>query len=126
MISFLGFEQTTSSLVVLFSMDAIKLYERVDRIRQERGLSLYKLSIEAGVSLCTLRNWRDRGSFPTLGTLDALCQALNIPVIQLLNDKEVEGLTEEEKLLLERYHFLDKDQKQAVMSLLANMNRKYQ
>ena len=111
---------------LVLSMDAIKLYERVDRIRQERGLSLYKLSIEAGVSLSTLRSWRDRGSFPTLGTLDALCQALNIPVIQLLNDKEVEGLTEEEKLLLERYHFLDKDQKQAVMSLLANMNRKYQ
>ena len=67
-----------------------ELYERVDKLRREKGMSVNELSSAAGISHSTLNSWKLRGTMPKLDVLDGICYALGIHLMTLLYDMDIE------------------------------------
>lgn len=99
-----------------------EIYDKVDRLREERGWTIYQLAMKAGVAPTTIYNWRDRLSSPTLSLLDAVCCAFGITVIDfLLNDDKLTALTEEQKDVLKLWNSLSDEQKESIVNLMKSM-----
>lgn len=105
--------------------DGKVIYDKVNKIRKEKGLSLYKLAEKSGVSKSALYNWRDKESIPSLILLDSLCGALEISIIDfLLDGDELMSLTEEQKTLLDELGTLSSSQRKALINLVKEFKRK--
>lgn len=100
-------------------MDTAK---RISQLLEERGWTKYKLAIEAGLSQSTIANLFRRNNTPILSTLEAICKAFGITVIQFLSEGEdVPGLSEEQKELFVRWSTLTKEQRSALLELMKTM-----
>ena len=72
-------------------MDTIK---RVYEIAEERGLTMYQVSQQAGISYSTIQTTKKRGGQLTIDTIERICDGLGIPLISffdLSNEKQQEG-----------------------------------
>ena len=101
-----------------------ELYERVDKLRREKGMSVNELSSAAGISHSTLNSWKLRGTMPKLDVLDGICYALGIHFMTLLYDMDIENISADEVELLALWKPLDKTQKEAVLTMMKAMNAK--
>ena len=101
-----------------------ELYERVDKLRIEKGLSVNDLSTKAGISHSTLNSWKLRGTMPKLEVLDGICYALGTHLAALLYDMDFENITQDEIELLAYWKPLDKVQKDAVIAMMKAMQTK--
>ena len=97
-------------------LNSMELYEKIEKIRIQKGMSVAKLNKAAGISHSTLSSWKYRQTMPKLETLDSICFALGISLAELLYDIDSDKLTGEEIELLAYWKQLDKEQKQALMS----------
>ena len=99
-----------------------EIYEKVDKLRQQRGWTVYELAMKAGISPQTLYNWRNRLSSPSLTLLDAVCYAFGITVIDfLLDNDELVNLTNEQKELMSLWNTLSAEQKKSIITLMKSM-----
>ena len=97
-------------------LNAMELYEKIEKIRIQKGISVAKLNKAAGISHRTLSSWKTRQTMPKIESLDSRCFALGISLAELLYDIDSDKLTGEEIELLTYWKQLDKEQKQALMS----------
>ncbi len=77
-----------------------ELYDKVEKIRIQKGMPVAQLNRLAGISHATLNSWKIRGTMPKLDVLEGISLALEIPLAALLYDVEVDKLTGEEIELL--------------------------
>lgn len=94
-----------------------ELYDKVDRLRIEKGLTQNKLSELAGISHGTLNSWKTRGTMPKYDVIDGICYALGISPITLLYSEDLENLSEDETELLLHWRTLSKEQRGAFLNL---------
>lgn len=94
-----------------------ELYDKVDKLRIEKGLTQNKLSELAGISHGTLNSWKTRGTMPKFDVIEGICYALGISPISLLFSEDLENLSEDETELLLHWRTFSKDQKQAFLDL---------
>lgn len=66
-----------------------EIYNRVEKLRKEKGLSVNELSTAAGISHSTLNSWKIRGTMPKLEILDGICYALGTHLAALLYDMDI-------------------------------------
>lgn len=93
--------------------------KRIEKLRKERGWTVYKLSMEAGVSQSTLATIQQRKTPPKIEILQNLCEAFKITLAQFfLEDEETEIVTEEEKKLLTAYRKLPFKKQKALLELV--------
>ena len=97
-------------------LNSMELYEKIEKIRIQKGMSVAKLNKAAGISHSTLSSWKTRQTMPKIESLDSICFALGISLTEFLYDIDSEKLTGEEIELLTYWKQLDKEQKQALMS----------
>jgi len=103
-------------------MESLEIYGKVDRLRKDKGWSINYLSTQAGVSHNTLYTWRTRQTMPSIEVLQALCDALQISIVQLFSTaEEAAELPQEHKRLLENWSTLDRKQKELVMNLIISI-----
>ena len=98
--------------------DSKALYEKIDAMRKEKGLSINGLAQEAGISAMALYHWRERRSSPTLSVLDALCSALGTTLINFLMD---ENDISENKELISVWNRLSREQQKSMIALMKSM-----
>lgn len=104
--------------------DGKMLYEKVNKLRKEKGWTLYKLAEQAGVSKSALYNWRDKQSVPSLIVLESLCGALEISIIDFfLDGDELMSLTQEQRTLLDELGTLSSSQRKAIINLIKEFKR---
>jgi transcriptional regulator with XRE-family HTH domain len=105
----------------------IDILERIKKLMQARGWTVYKLSLESGITESTLSNMFKRNSSPNIKTIKDICQAFNITLEEFFNESE-EYDDEKEELLISSYRQLNEVEKSAVYnlanSLLENHSRK--
>lgn len=89
-----------------------------------RGWSYYRLAKESNIPWSTVRNMFERGTEPTLPTLEALCGGLGITLADLLVGYSVAELSDEQKELLENWDKLCAEDKKLCLELLRSLNRK--
>ncbi|MFT3952295.1 MAG: helix-turn-helix transcriptional regulator [Oscillospiraceae bacterium] len=93
--------------------------ERIKKILDERGWSMYKLSKISRVSQSTLSNMFNRNNDPSISTLEEICKGFGMTLSQFFADEDdMVSLDKEQKEMLEKWSSLSSDQKNALLKLL--------
>lgn len=93
--------------------------QRIRELMRERGLTEYRLALDSGLSKSTISAMLHRDTAPSIPTLEAVCRVLGISVSQFFAE---EGnsltITEEQRLLLQRYAQLTDSQKKIIQQTM--------
>lgn len=100
-------------------MDAL---QRLNRLLDERGWSVYRLAKNCGLSESTLANVFKRNTVPTITTLERICDGFGITLSQFFAEGEMVELTPELKELFDNWVNLTVEQKEAANQMLRAMN----
>ena len=86
--------------------------DNILRLREKKGWSEYKLSVESQVPQTTISSWYNKkNSYPTLPSLNKICDALNVTMSELFsNDESKIDLTKEQLALVNASKKLSKAQ----------------
>ena len=89
--------------------------KRIDMLRSERGWSLYKLSIETGISHSSFERWLYKsGSYPTIPKLLMICDAFGMTLLEFFSVCGFKECTEERKELLNKWLLLTPEQRYSI------------
>lgn len=91
---------------------------KITELREKRNWSIYQLAQKAGLSSKALYRWYNGETTPTLKTLEAIAQVLEIPLYELFIDNNAKLLNEEEINILNKWAKLTPQQKDAVNKIL--------
>ena len=94
------------------------ILEKLDKLRKEKGFSIFKLTELAGLSENTVYNWYNKGSRPTIEALKAVCDVLNISLSCFFAESLNESISAQEEELLILFRALTPDQKELCIRLL--------
>ena len=95
-------------------MDVI---ERIEKLRKERGWTVYMLALESGVTHSTLATMYQRNTPPKIETLQLICEAFGITLAQFfLEDEKVEILSAKEKEFLTAYRKLPENKQKSIIN----------
>ena len=92
--------------------------KRIRELMEERGWTDYRLAKEANLSHSTVTNMFNRNNAPTLPTLEAVCQAFGITLVQFVANEDEMTLTEEQQMLFAKWSTLTERQKQILLELM--------
>ena len=93
--------------------------KKIEKLRFERGWSMYELAQEAGITQSTLTSMIKRGNPPKIDTLENICEAFGITLAQFfMEDEQLEALSKGEKELITSYRKLSSNKQQALLELL--------
>ena len=102
-------------------MDVIK---KLNELRLERNLSVYRLAELSGLNQSTLANIFSRGTIPSITTLEAVCETLGLTLSQFFAEGESGVLlTKEEAELVKNYQKLPQDVKKSVFDIIKTISQ---
>ena len=101
-----------------------EIYDKIEKLRLEKGMTVSQLNKLACISHCTLNTWKTRQTMPKIEVLDSLCYALGTTISAVLADIDCDKLAGDEYELLSLWRSLDKEQKNAIMTTIKTMARK--
>lgn len=100
-------------------MDVI---ERVQKLREKKGYSVYRLAKQANLPYTSVTNMVKKGTVPSVYTLEKICNGLDITMAQFFSeDEELRSLTENQKLMLEIFDSLDSDDQKYLLAYAKGM-----
>ncbi len=96
------------------------ILERILQLREEKGWSEYKLSVESGIPQSTISSWFRKKAQPSVQSLQAICDACGITLSQFFNDTThpCSYLTDRQQKLLAGFAHLDNEQQGALIRFL--------
>lgn len=96
--------------------------ERILQLKNERGWSEYRLSVESGIAQTTISSWFRKDINPSISSLENICAAYNITLAQFFTyDNSPVALTPEQWEVLDNWNRLNKKQQAAVIELLKSI-----
>lgn len=96
------------------------IIDKIEELRKQRNWTIYRLSLESGIPQTTLATMKTRNTPVKIDALQSICEAFGITLAQFfLEDEGVEILSEQEKLLIERFRNLSTKQKSGLLELLS-------
>lgn len=97
-----------------------KVKERIKKLIDVRGISIYDLAQKADLTEACIRNWfTARNYTPSLEAIEKISKAFDIPPFELFcDDEDVMAATPENVEFLNKFRHLTKKQKDAVLNLL--------
>lgn len=99
-------------------MDILK---RIEQIRKDKNMSVYKLADKSGIARNTIYNWYSKHFTPSLDTIQLICEkGFGITLGQFFTlDSDVLSITDQEtKEVFEKYSLLTAQQKQVVKQII--------
>lgn len=100
-------------------MDALS---KIRTLMDQYGYSEYQLAKISGVPQSTINSLFRNGNQPTLYTLERLCKAFDITLSEFFDDgSRVEGLTAEQRQMLEKWSSLTPQQKDFLTKLIQQL-----
>ena len=101
-------------------MDILK---KINKMRLDRNWSIYRLSVESGISQSTLTNMFNRETLPSITTLECICSAFGITMSDfLLEEKENFSATDSEVMAL--YNSSSVEVKESILIILRELSKK--
>ena len=77
---------------------------KLNRLRLERNMSVYRLAELSGLNQSTLANTFSRGIVPSIQNLEIICQTLGLTLAQFFTEDElVLRVTQEEAIFFSEY-----------------------
>ena len=100
----------------------MNIQNRIRVLMDERGWTEYRLAKESGLAQSTITNMFNRNNAPTFSTLEAICGALVITLVQFFSVGETDNsLTEEQRALFTKWSTLSDEQKKILLDLMNTM-----
>lgn len=96
--------------------------ERLQRLLKERGWSMYRLSLQSGLSQATLANIFRRNTVPSITTLEAICKGFGITMSQFFAEGDMIEMSPDLKELFDCWVCLTPSQKSAAIQMLKAMS----
>lgn len=93
----------------------------IQRFMNQKGVTVRELALRTGLTEVAIRNWFSAANYsPSLANIEKICIALEICPFELFCDigDAAIPLTEEKKILLDKYDDLTPRQRAAVMTML--------
>ena len=87
-------------------------------MRLDRDWSVYRLSLESGISQSTLTNMFNRETLPSITTLECICNAFGISMSDFFKEDEKNSVDEE---FISLYNALDDDLKKSVLTIMKKL-----
>ena len=98
--------------------------DKLRKLRDEKGLSMYRLTQITGVSGHHIKGIEEGTRQPTLDTLERLVTALGSTLVEFFNDdEECFYLSEDEKKLVDNYRRLSDSKAQALLLIRDALNQ---
>lgn len=95
------------------------IIDKLNKLRLERNLSVYRLAELSGINQSTLANTFSRGTIPSVQNLELLCNTLGITMSQFFAEDEIPvRLTQKEMQLLQNYRRLPQPLKESVADIV--------
>lgn len=107
----------------------MKIGQKLRHFRRNKKLSTTELANLSGISQSSVSIIEKDGRSPTLDTVEKLCRALGISIIDLLPEdiqemQQTKAVNVQEHQLLSYYRGLTKKQKEAILLLFETLNLK--
>ena len=97
-------------------MDVI---ERLNTLRLERNMTVYRLAELSGINQSTLANTFSRGTVPSIKHLEMMCETLGVSLSQFFADDETPmQLSQNEVELIKNYRKLPEPVKRSVADIV--------
>ena len=96
--------------------------ERLRKLMDARGWTMYRLAKESGLTESTIANIYRRNAIPSIDTLEKICQGFGITLSQFFADAELVELTEDLKEVFENWRTLPPEQKEAALTMMRAFN----
>lgn len=91
---------------------------KIEKLRNEKKWSKYRLAEEAMITYSTLSAMYTRETPPKIDILEAICRALGVTLSEFfMEDNESNVLSEREKLLISNFRQLPEEKKRAILTL---------
>jgi transcriptional regulator with XRE-family HTH domain len=101
-----------------------KVTQKIDKLRADRGWSMYKLSEESGVSHGTIRNWMSTNTYPLHPALESVCEAFGITVAEFFAEGNLVELTPDLMEHIEDLRCLSPADRASVKSITKSLKNK--
>lgn len=93
--------------------------EKIVSLCNDRGWSIYELSIQSGITQSSLNSMLHRGNPPKIENLKCICDAFGITLSQFfLDDEQAEILSPKEKMLVSSFRKLSDKKQNALLDLI--------
>lgn len=100
------------------------ILERINKLREEKGWTMYKLAEESMITQSTLANMYARNTLPSITTLLCICKGLGITPAQFFAEGDEKNEELKTMELLNAYAKLSEKDKKAVLNLINNLIEK--
>ena len=94
------------------------ILQKLDKLRNEKKLSIFKLTELSGLSENTIYNWYNKGSKPSLEALEAVCNVLNVSLSYFFAENIQESISVQEEKLLQSFRAITPEQKELILQIL--------
>ena len=91
---------------------------RIDKMRTDRGWTVYRLAQESVLNEQTLYNWFSSKTYPSIPMLRQICQAYGITMANFFAEGNMVELTPEKKALCDDFDILTKSEQDAVKAII--------
>lgn len=95
----------------------------IEKHKNARNWTTHHMAIEAEINPATVLNWINRNTVPSLDAIERLCGAFGITMSEFFNeDNDISFLTDEQKLLLNEWNGLHKNEKEYLLKFISALN----
>lgn len=99
------------------------ILETITKYRLERGWTEYQLAERSGLPQSTISSWYRKDMVPSVPSLEKICNAFGITLSQLFAEDDAPvTLTRSQKILLEKWSKLNKEQQDILFELIDKMH----
>lgn len=95
----------------------VDIVRKLENIRANRGLSVYKVTQLADISQQTYYSWIKENVMPSMTSLKKVCNVLGVEITDILTDNS-DSL--EFETLKSKWNMMTLSQKQSIMSIIDN------
>ncbi len=101
------------------------ILERILQLREEKGWTEYKLSMESGIPQSTISSWFRKNVQPSVQSLQAICDACGITMAQFFaqSDATCAYLTTSQSELLSLFAALTNAQQEALIAFIKTFRK---
>ncbi len=99
------------------------IQQRISELLEKKGWSKYKLAQETGLYQTTVYDWfNDKGCTPDRKSIELICAAMNISMVEFYSGIDEGELTGEQTLLLQLFDKVPESKRQLVFDLLRTLS----
>lgn len=96
----------------------MNVLDKIEKLRLDRGWSVYRLAEKAGITDKRIYNWYNRNTMPSIETIEKICEAFGMTLSQFFAEGNLIEVDEELKELFDDWSSLTEEQKKAVKVMI--------